>query len=555
MQYNFVTNINGCIESATQLMGGNLNLVYYSHIPVAVISFILGIFVIYKNKTSISAKYLVILSMIFSFWIVCNLITWVSSNGLNIMFFWSLIGMFDFLIFTFSLFLLYTYENDRDVPFWLKITTGLLFLPIVILTPTKLSITAFDYYNCTALDNLFGGYLYIALVIISLIIIVVAINRCLTADRKVKKQVLLMSSGIILFLATVLGTYYIADTFQKYSIEIYGVYMMTIFMAFLAYLIVKFKAFNIKLIGAQALVWALVIFIGSQFLYMNQMPLSSLVITGITLVLSAVIGLMIVRGIKKEIAIRERIETLAEQLELTNEKLRILDQQKTQFVSLASHQLRAPLTSIKGYLSMILEGDYGEVKGEAREMIERVEKSADNLVTVVGDFLDVSRIEQGKMRYEWTDFDLKPLVETVHHEQESEVLSKGLVFNLDIEKNIDYKIHGDMNKLKQVFTNLIDNSIKYTKKGEVNISLSRPKPKIVRFEIKDTGIGISAETLPRLFDKFVRAENANDVNVIGTGLGLFVAKEMIKAHEGGKIWAESEGLGKGSRFVVELKAM
>ena len=111
------------------------------------------------------------------------------------------------------------------------------------------------------------------------------------------------------------------------------------------------------------------------------------------------------------------------------------------------------------------------------------------------------------------------------------------------------------NKLKQVFTNLTDNSIKYTPKGEVNISLSRPSPKIIRFEIKDTGIGISPESLPKLFEKFSRAEGANDVNVIGTGLGLFVAKEMITAHEGGKVWAESEGLGKGSRFIVELKGI
>jgi two-component system phosphate regulon sensor histidine kinase PhoR len=188
-------------------------------------------------------------------------------------------------------------------------------------------------------------------------------------------------------------------------------------------------------------------------------------------------------------------------------------------------------------------------------MIERVLTSSNNLVTIVGDFLDVSRIEQGKMQYDWTDFDVKPLLDTVEHELAPFAEKKGLKLTINVEEHIEYKVHGDMNKIKQVITNLVDNSIKYTPKGEIIISLSRPLPKTVRLEIRDTGIGISKETLPKLFDKFVRAEGANEVNVIGTGLGLFVAKEVIKAHEGGKVWAESEGLGKGSRFVVELKAL
>jgi signal transduction histidine kinase len=472
------------------------------------------------------------------------------------MFFWSLFGIVDFLLFATSLYLVYVYELEKDLPFWLKMILLLLVFPILVFTPTVYNLSNFDYSYCTSINEpLLNNYSYISYAIIVLITVVLAIMKYLKVAKNRKKEVLLFSLGSILFSISILATYYISNVFEIYKIEVYGIFVMTFFMAFLAYLIVKFKAFNIKLIGAQALVWALVIFIGSQFLYMDKMPLSSLIINSITLILSAVIGLMIVRGIKKEIAIRERIETLADQLEHTNEKLRVLDQQKTQFVSLASHQLRAPLTAIKGYLSMILEGDYGEIKGEQREMVERVEKSADNLVTIVGDFLDVSRIEQGTMRYEWSDFDSKPLVEIVYHEQQSTAEKKGLKLNLNIEEHMTYKLQGDMNKIKQVFTNLADNSIKYTPKGEVSISLSRPSPKIIRFEIKDTGIGISSEALPKLFEKFSRAEGANDVNVIGTGLGLFVAKEMIKAHKGGKIWAESEGLGKGSKFIVELKAM
>jgi signal transduction histidine kinase len=562
MIYNFVSNIKTCEGSIFEMLnGGDLGILYYSHIPVIVISLLLGIFVLLKSRDKLLGRVLFALAFAFSVWSILDLITWISYSSTNIMIAWSLLGIFDVLFFILSLYFVYVFIDKKDISFVKKIILSTLALPILVMTPTRFNLNGFIFSDCAADDKYFLNYIYFVEIIIFTWLIFLLINRFIKANKIDRNKILLLSVGVLLFLLSFFSMGYLADYLTNlnlisgYGIEIYGLFGMVFFIGFLAFLIVKFKAFNIKLVGAQALVWALVIFIGSQFLYMDKMPMSSLIITGITLVLSAVIGLMIVRGIKKEIAIREKIEVLADQLEHTNERLRVLDQQKTQFVSLASHQLRAPLTSIKGYLSMILEGDYGPVEGEQREMIQRVLTSSNNLVTIVGDFLDVSRIEQNKMSYEWADFDLKPLVETVYHEQESGAGKKGLKLNLDIEEHIEYKLHGDMNKLKQVFTNLTDNSIKYTPKGEVSISLSRPSPKIIRFEIKDTGIGISATTLPKLFDKFVRADGANEVNVIGTGLGLFVAKEMVKAHEGGKIWAESEGLGKGSRFVVELKAL
>ncbi len=533
-------------------------LLYYSYFGSSIPVILLGFFILFKGWKKLENRLLFLMSLMFSLWVFFALILWASEIPKLVMFTWVSLVIVEPFVYFFAFYFCFVFFLNRDFSLKQKVLFSLPLLPTLLFSSTKFLLLGFDLTNCDRATTEgilvpYGFAIELAYWISIIILSVIAIKN--TNDSASRKKILLVTVGISFFLLSFsLGN--IMESFTtNWYIGQYGLFGAPIFISFLVYLIVKFKTFNIKLIGAQALVWALVIFIGSQFLYMGKMPLSSLIITGITLVLSAVTGLMIVRGIKKEITIRERIEALADELEHTNEKLRVLDQQKTQFVSLASHQLRAPLTAIKGYLSMILEGDYGEIKGEQREMVERVEKSADNLVTIVGDFLDVSRIEQGKMRYEWTDFDLKTLVETVFHEQEPVAEKRGLKLNLNIEEHMTYKLHGDMNKLKQVFTNLTDNSIKYTPKGEVNISLSRPSPKIIRFEIKDTGIGISAESLPKLFEKFSRAEGANDVNVIGAGLGLFVAKEMIKAHEGGKVWAESEGLGKGSRFVVELKAL
>ena len=120
--------------------------------------------------------------------------------------------------------------------------------------------------------------------------------------------------------------------------------------------------------------------------------------------------------------------------------------------------------------------------------------------------------------------------------------------------NTSFDVRADKTKLKQVLLNIIDNSVKYTNKGSVTVSAFKKDDTMVRIEIKDTGLGISPEVMPKLFIKFSRSSDATDANIMGTGLGLFIAKSFIEAHEG-HVWAESEGIGKGSTFIIELKGM
>jgi signal transduction histidine kinase len=559
MGFNLITNIKSCVEFVNDV--APLSLVYYSHFVTIILSLLLGIYVFYVGRPSLTSRIFFGLTVFFSAYVVFDFVTWVSYDSTDYMFYWSCLGILASLVYISAIYFSYAFMKKKNIPFSYVVIFFILLLPVVVLTPTFLNLSGFSNFDCNAIEQVYFTNYYHSLGFVAFFwILILAISTSRKSkDSAFKSQILFMTLGIealiLMFLsATFLDTYLVlAGITSDYMFGNYGLFGMPIFIGFVVFNMVKFKTFNVRLFGAQALVFTLVAFLASR-LFLNETGISR-TITFVNLVVVCLTGYFLIKSVRKEISARERIETLADQLEHTNEKLRVLDQQKTQFVSLASHQLRAPLTAIKGYLSMILEGDYGPVEGETREMIERVETSANNLVTIVGDFLDVSRIEQGAMRYEWTDFDLKALVETVEHELKPGAENRGLVLSLEIEKDVEFKVHADMNKLKQVFTNLVDNSIKYTPKGEVKITLSRPKPTVVRFEIKDTGIGISEATLPKLFDKFVRAEGANDVNVIGTGLGLFVAKEMIKAHEGGKIWAESEGLGKGSRFVVELKGI
>nr|MDQ2933083.1 HAMP domain-containing histidine kinase [bacterium] len=333
----------------------------------------------------------------------------------------------------------------------------------------------------------------------------------------------------------------------------FGPYLMIIFVFFTSYAIIKFKMFDMKIIVTQLLVFCLWIFVFLRMLLSDS--IQDKYIDGALLAVLIVVGIFLIKSVIREVTQREKIELLATDLQKANSRLTELDRQKSEFVSFATHQLRAPLTAMKGYSSLILEGDMGEVSKPVTEAISRIFDSSNTLTTIVDDYLNITRIELGTMKYAFETIDLKMLVEDVIAELKPTIDKKtGVVFTFTAENSgIDYRTTADRDKLKQVIVNLIDNSLKYTPSGKVDVSLSldRPRHKFV-FKLKDTGIGVAAETLPLLFNKFSRAGNANKVNIKGTGLGLFVAKEMVVAHHG-VIRAESEGEGKGSTFIVELE--
>jgi signal transduction histidine kinase len=250
---------------------------------------------------------------------------------------------------------------------------------------------------------------------------------------------------------------------------------------------------------------------------------------------------------EKELTIEELQKKLVVAEKLI-EDLKKSNKQKDEHISLATHQIRGPLAAIKGYVSLLTEGDYGLPPEGFTEPLHIIYESAVSLSKTVNDFLADSQMEQGAMKYYRKDFDFSRLVKEVFNE-----LRKTIDHKLDLKLNIpetELKVHGDKTKLKQVLLNLLDNASKYTNEGWIEISLKQLENKVL-FSIKDSGVGIKEETLPLLFQKFSRSSDASKSNIHGTGLGLYVAKRMIENHNG-RIWAESEGEGKGSQFHVKL---
>lgn len=336
-------------------------------------------------------------------------------------------------------------------------------------------------------------------------------------------------------------------------------YLLILFSAFpiaIVYAITKHHLFDIKVITTELLtviMWLLLL--TKLFVSIDY---QDFIINVCVLLFVIIVGVLLIRSVVKEVSLREKIEILVkdleaanDKLEKANEKLKLLDQQKSEFVSLATHQIRGPLTAIKGFASLMTDGDYGEVPGKLREPIDRIAQSTQGLISLVEDYLNISRVELGGMKYAMTEVDFCKLVSDTTNELKPNVDKKGLSLMVNVPQ-MPVMIHADLGKLKQVVSNLIDNAAKYTERGSININLVKSaETKKALLSISDTGMGISPETMLKLFQKFSRAAEASEHNAGGAGIGLFLAKQIVEAHHG-KIWAESAGLGKGSTFKIEL---
>jgi signal transduction histidine kinase len=230
-------------------------------------------------------------------------------------------------------------------------------------------------------------------------------------------------------------------------------------------------------------------------------------------------------------------------------KLQEVDEMKDEFISMASHELRAPIAAINGYVVMFIEGGLGTFNEAGEKGLKIVRASIQRLGNLVEDLLDVSRIEQNRI-----DLTLKPLkiqnvIKQTLDEQKIQADAKGI--ELKHISRADWQpVYADSDKLRQILVNLIGNAIKYTKNGSVQIDVDDAGSH-VKVKIKDTGIGISAANREHLFDKFYRVKNEQTKGIVGTGLGLWITKRLIELM-GGKIFVDSiENVGTEFSFTIK----
>ncbi len=511
---------------------------YYSHLVAILTAMVFALALIGRIRESSTVRWFFVLIFLFSVWTALDTLLWASNRPDLVLFLWNIQILLEALFYASAFCLSYVFITNRELkPRHIGLLI-LLVLPIIAVIPTSYALIGIDIAYCNALEAPFIiFYSYAVQILISLSILFITFRESRhSSARRVPIQ--LFAAGIIIFLIAFSSGNIIGSITENWELAQVGLIGMPVFIGFLAYTTVRFRAFNVKILGAQALV--ITLWLGTFFqLFVRSVENMRLIIV-VSLVLFSVIGYFLVKGVRREVEQRERIQELAEELQQANKKQVVL-------IHFITHQIKGFVTKSRNIFAMIKEGEYGLVPPQMLPMIEEGFRSDTKGAETITEILNAANIKSGKVSYTMVPIDMKAMIEGVVTDLKQHAEQKGLALNLALES---VSFTGDKGQLVNAFKNLIDNSIKYTPAGSVDISLTTTAGKI-RFEVRDTGVGISPDDMKNLFTEGGHGKDSQKINVESTGFGLYIVKNIIEAHKG-TVRAESEGTGEGSTFVVEL---
>ncbi len=529
------------------------DLVYYSHIVPFVGVLVLGVYAFMANPRAQLNRLLLLITLFACLWFLIDMVLWATESDALIMTLWSLIVYPEVFFYALSIYFLYVFIFQRDMPLFYQVS---FFSPLLLglfFVHTPFALSHFDLSNCdreAREGGLFQFYYLIEFFYIG-VVATMGFWAYRRAERNQKAQILYVSFGVFSFLSTFVASNLFGTLSYNWELAQYVFFALPVFFAILTYAVIQYTRLNPQLLGAQFLILLLILFVAAQFFFITSV--TGLVLIGATILFVAFVGLLLVRILKQENQQQEQIQDFANKLFTANEELRKLDDSKSEFISIASHQLRTPLTAVKGFVSLILEGSYGRLENAQEDVFKKIFISTERLIRLVEDMLNISRIESGKMQFKIAPVKLEPFLRDLEPGFQLIAKDKHLTLAVDLPPQALPAVSADPDKLREVVSNLIDNAMKYTNQGGVTVTAGpAPTGAGVRILVKDTGIGVPKEEIPYLFNKFSRGKDTARLRASGTGLGLYVGKQIIEAM-GGSIWVESPGENQGSTFIIELK--
>lgn len=394
------------------------------------------------------------------------------------------------------------------------------------------------------------GIIVFGVISIGLIIagLVTLLKKHHKATGTLKRQLgFVLLGALAMFVLIIIFNFLMAAFLKNFRFVPLGAVFILPFVAATAYAILKHHLLGAKVIATEILVFVLTIVSFAEVIYSQNWP-ERLYQIG-TFILVFAIGITLIKSVRREVEQREKLEILTKQLAAANERLKELDKQKDQFLSFASHDLKSPINIIKQFASLIADGTYKE-PAKIKETVDKIKVTADRAVGLVDDFLDIRKIEEGKMDY---NFEAKDIVSFVKGVTEDYALVAKAQKNIAVSfetKIASANVKMDTTRFRQVIQNLLSNSLKYTESGWIKVKITEEQKSIL-ISVQDSGIGMDAPLLPVLFEQF-RRDPGVAKKIQGTGLGLYISKQIVLGH-GGEIWASSEGKGHGSTFFVRMK--
>lgn len=529
----------------------NVSIISAISILVAASSFLLGLFVYLNDTKNILNRSFFALTFFTALWIMSVQVA-ISVPDAAVILFSRRLALaaavwIGFLIYYFSYYFPRPNKSYQFPFMWVAMVTIVisvvsLFTSYVLSNVTYIAGQQRNVYG-------FGYYVFAAFFIGSLLLgIYNSLSKRSELNREERIQINLVMIGLVvsgaialttnLILPQILGVY---DTGQ------FGPLAVVIFVCLATFAMVKHHLFNVKTIAVELLVsgMGLVILLMVLFASSNQDKAMDLVLLAITII----VGTVLIDSVISEERQKDNLEKLDKDLELANNRYKLLDQARKEFLSFVSHQLRTPMTVIKGYASYLREDGFYNSPDKVKDLSNKITDAVDRMDSLIASLLDARTLEEGKMNFAFQQIDFVKLANSVFEELKSSGIAKNLALSFETAVP-SITVSADQIKLRQCVQNLIDNAIKYTSSGFVKVRI-RTDGEWVTMSVQDSGYGLSDQVRGSLFQEFVR-DSAVASKVKGLGLGLYITKEIIKAH-GGEISADSEGEGKGSVFAMKLK--
>ncbi|MBP6948644.1 MAG: HAMP domain-containing histidine kinase [Candidatus Pacebacteria bacterium] len=489
--------------------------------------------VFFRSKSSITSRSFFFFSFITIFWGLSNYFLYKFTDQ-NLIVLALRIHIFLTIWHSYSFFqLAYVFPDEKkDLPIWHRyvllpvafFTSALLLIPFVF---TKVShlVSLSEITDPTKSDGIIlGGILTFSFLISGLDVLYRKIDLSKGDQRR---QLILMFTGMSLTAGLLLlFSFVLPIGFHNYDFVPFGALFIFPVIVFTAYAIYIVELFHVKNIFAGIFTFFLCVFSLVELIISDN--IEQLLLRILVFILTLVLSIQLVRN--------------TFEIELANE-------QKSELMTFATHEIRTPITVMRGYASILLDGDKGPITPPVVDLLQKIMISGNEVISLLSQYLNKSKIELGQLQYVFLKVDVVQLVNEVLGTFQVNAQQKNLYLTEVLPTREKIFINADQGKLKEVIINLIDNSIKYTQKGSVSVSVEKHNTKVI-IKVSDTGVGIEEDTMKILFREFSRAD-IQKVNILGTGLGLYLAKIFVTAHSG-RIWAESEGKGNGAQFYIEL---
>jgi signal transduction histidine kinase len=465
------------------------------------------------------------------------------------------IGPFFFSFF----FLLFTYYFP-NLTKELSLRRALLYiLPVILMlpfVPTRLNVLSIELKPWGT--DFQPGPMYLVLLSYMVACFGWASRRLMVTYRKsqdalIKRQIVLIYIGVALMVSSGLVTNLILPVFFNFSqASVIGPAASALFVILASYAVVKHGVDHTKVIAAEFFTVVFVLLNFSRLFIASSD--SDFIFQSVLFVISVIFGVLLIKSVVAEVHRHELLSVMTVELEKSNKHLSELSEAKSEFISIASHQLRTPVSVIKGYLSLMKDGAYGAVGGAVQDKIDQLYEMNERLIHLINNLLNVTRIERDNLAYFCQDVDAVEIIDHAVKELSLEAKNKGLDLRFRQSADGKVKVFADPDKLHEIIVNLIDNSLKYTQKGHVEVSLEPDRGEgFAVLRIEDTGIGMNPQDLEHLFEKFFRPAQTNSIRQSGMsmGLGLFICAKFLHGM-GGDIWVDRTAPGEGTIFAVRL---